>query len=60
MNFLMNKKFEENIWSKYYLGNLLIVFNLFIGILVFNMFNGKVIKIIKNERKVIELVLLFY
>lgn len=60
MNFLMNKKFEENIWSKYYLGNLLIVFNLFIGILVFNMFNGKVMKIIKNERKVIELVLLFY
>lgn len=60
MNLLMNKKFGENIWSKYYLGNLLIIFNLFIGILVFNMFNGKVMKIIKNERKVIELVLLFY
>ncbi|MCE6114900.1 MAG0130/MAG3770 family membrane protein [Mycoplasmopsis agalactiae] len=60
MNFLMNKKLEENIWSKYHPGNLSIVFNLFIGILVFNMLNGKVMKITKNERKVIESVLLFH
>ncbi|CAL58710.1 hypothetical protein MBOVJF4428_00646 [Mycoplasmopsis agalactiae] len=60
MNLLMNKKPGENIWSKYHPGNLSITFNLFIGILVFNMFNGKAMKITKNERKVIESVLLFH
>ncbi|EIN14842.1 Hypothetical protein, predicted transmembrane protein [Mycoplasmopsis agalactiae 14628] len=59
MNFLMNKKPGENIWSKYHPGNVSIVFNLFIGILVFNTLNNKGLKITKTERKVIESVLLF-